>query len=90
MNFQYYETLLDKTKKNLQYFLDQVKPAFTKKELQTILKDINNEALGKNEKSTLAKGYIKIDANTKNLADFSRFTTDQLKNLYQIFISKEI
>lgn len=90
MNFQYYETLLDKSKNNLQYFLEQLKPAFTKKELQTILKDINNEALGKNEKSTLANGYIKIDSNTKDLADFSRFSANQLKSLYQILISKEI
>ncbi len=90
MNFQYYETLLDKSKKNLQYYLDQIKPAFTKKEMQTLLKDINNEALGKNEKSTLAKGYIKIDTDTKGLADFSRFSENQLKSLYQILISKEI
>ncbi len=90
MNFQYYETLLDKSKNNLQYYLDQSKPAFTKKELQTLLKDIKNEALGKNQKSTLAKGYIKIDADTKSLADFSKFSVDQLKSLYQILISKEI
>ena len=90
MNFQYYETLLDKSKNNLKYYLDQIKPAFTKKEMQILLKDINNEALGKTEKSTLANGYIKIDANTKDLADYSRFSVNQLKSLYQILISKEI
>lgn len=90
MNFQYYETLLDKSKENLQYYLDQIKPAFTKKELQILLKDINNEALAKNVKSTLAKGYITIDDDTKGLADFSKFSVNQLKSLYQILISKEI
>ena len=90
MNFQYYETLLDKSKNNLQYYLDQIKPAFTKTEIQMLLKDINNKALEKNVKSTLAKGYINIDADIKDLADFSKFSVNQLKSLYQILISKEI
>lgn len=92
MNFQYYETLQDKSKKYLSYIVKQIEPKFTVDELPIFFEDINKKALKikKGEKSKNFTGYINIGDDYETTADLSKLTDSQLKLLFQIFISREI
>lgn len=90
MNFQYYETLLDKSDKNLLYFIDKITPNFTKGELSIFLNDIEKKGISRNTKSSVVKGYIEIGGDIDTVGDLSKLKSIQLKQFYQIFISKEL
>ncbi|MFX1294831.1 MAG: hypothetical protein ACFFD2_08255 [Promethearchaeota archaeon] len=89
MSFQFYETLLDKSKKRLVYLAEQIVPAFRKKELLVMLDD-----LMKIEKKVKRSGKIDdfhyIDNDKGPEADYSSLTEDQLQQLYKVFISREL
>ena len=84
MNFQYYETLQDKSNKYLTYLIEKIEPKFTIGELKIFLEDISKKS-SKNKKD-----FVDIGEDYDTTADFSKLNLDQLKTLYQIFISREI
>ncbi|MFX0071491.1 MAG: hypothetical protein ACFFAO_10415 [Candidatus Hermodarchaeota archaeon] len=92
MNFQYYETLIDKSKKYLGYLVEHIEPKFTVDELPIFYDDINKNALKstKTSKSNGLEGFINIGDDYDTTADLSKLTVEQLKSLYQIFISREV
>lgn len=92
MNFQYFETLLDKSEKNLFYFVENIIPAFTKGELPILLRDLEGRSLTKKEQSDskLVKGFLEVGEDYDTVADLSKLNFEQLKLLYKIFISKEM
>ena len=95
MNLQYYETMDDKSKEYMLYLIEQILPSFTKSELQIYLEDIESKPTtgtkNKNKKSkTTSKGFVKIGADIDKKADLSKLNLEQLKILFQIFISREL
>ncbi|MHA1931924.1 MAG: hypothetical protein ACW96X_05250 [Promethearchaeota archaeon] len=92
MNLQYYETLGDKSKDYLLYLIEQILPKFTISELKIILADIgtNPKEGTKKSKSKAKKGFVQIGADIDKKADLSKLNLEQLKTLFQIFISREL
>ena len=95
MNLQFYETMDDKSKEYMLYLIEQILPNFTKSELQIYLGDIESKPTtgtkNKNKKSkTTSKGFVKIGADIDKKADLSKLNLEQLKILFQIFISREL
>ena len=95
MNLQFYETMDDKSKEYILYLIEQILPNFTRSELRIYLEDIESKPIKgtKNTKSktpTKGKGYVKIGADIGKKADLSKLNPEQLKTLFQIFISREI
>lgn len=91
MNLQFYETLDDKSKEYLLYLIEQIQPQFTVSELKIYLEDIESKPLNqtKGSKSKASKGYINIGEDAGKIADMSKLNIEQLKLLFQIFISRE-
>ncbi|TFG07904.1 MAG: hypothetical protein EU539_03730 [Promethearchaeota archaeon] len=91
MNFQYYETLSDKSKKYLSYLVEHIEPKFTVDELPIFFDDMNKKPLKQNESKKLRdlQGFLNIGDDYETTADISKLSIDQLKMLYQIFISRE-
>jgi hypothetical protein len=95
MNLQFYETMDDKSKEYILYLIEQILPNFTKSELQIYIEDIKSKpTTGPKNKSTkskkTSKGFIKIGEDTDKKADLSKLNIEQLKILFQIFISREL
>ncbi len=90
MDFQYFETLLDKSDNSLLYFVEQIIPFFKKEELLILLDDLAGKPLNKSVKSSKATGFIEINDDYDKNAELSKLKSEQLKLLYQIFISKEL
>ncbi|MFX1257351.1 MAG: hypothetical protein ACFFAN_05810 [Promethearchaeota archaeon] len=90
MDFQYYETLLDKSDKNLVYYAEKISPFFTNGEIQMLLDDLAGKNLRKGKQSRLIAGFIEIGDDYDKIADLSKLDSKKLKQLYQIFISEEI
>ena len=86
MNLQFYETMDDKSKEYLVYLTEQIQPQFTESELKIYLEDIEAKLLPKSSKS---KGYVEIGDEGGKIADLSKLNGEQLKLLFQIFISRE-
>ena len=86
MNLQFYETMDDKSKEYLVYLTEQIQPQFTESELKIYLEDIEAKPLPKSSKS---KGYVEIGDEVGKIADLSKLNGEQLKLLFQIFISRE-
>ncbi len=92
MSFQYFETLLDKSKERILYFCKQIEPKFTVEELQILLSEIAKKPV-KNKNGSKFEGiknFINIYGDKNTPADLSNLEFDELKVLYQFFISKEI
>ncbi len=91
MNLQFYETMDDKSKEYLLYLIEQILPKFTKSELEVYLEDIAITPIkkGKSSKSKAIKGYVTIGQDTGKAADLSKLNLEQLKSLFQVFISRE-
>ncbi len=95
MKLQYYELMDDKSKKYLLYLIEQVLPHFTMSELQMFLEDIAAEPSNKKKtsksksKSKSNQGYVEIGKDVGKVADLSKLTEGQLKEAFQIFISRE-
>ncbi len=92
MNFQFYESLRDKSGKYLSYICSYIEPKFTTSELNLFLQDISKKLapLKKANIENSMKNYIDIGEDTDNIGDISILNPDQLKILFQIFISREI
>ncbi|TFG01173.1 MAG: hypothetical protein EU541_00185 [Promethearchaeota archaeon] len=86
MNYQYYKTLMDKSEENLFFLIEKIVPAPLKEELGLFLEGFN---LGKIKKSSLEENFIQINPLNKNYADLSKLNSQQLKEIYETFISRE-
>ncbi|MFX0082328.1 MAG: hypothetical protein ACFE94_11315 [Candidatus Hodarchaeota archaeon] len=95
MNLQFYETIQDKSKKYLTYLIDQILPKFTISEFKYFLEDVTENTSktskgrkGTNEEQTVE--FIKTGDDNEKFADLSKLDENQIKTLFQIFISREI
>ncbi len=91
MNLQFYEMMDDKSKEYLGYLNEQILPKFTKSELDIFFQDNTITPLkeAKSSKSKGSKGFVKIGDATGKAADLSKNNIEQLKLLFQVFISRE-
>jgi len=93
MSYQYYNTLLDKTKKKISILLDNIVPKLDQDELKVILTNINEESNNKKtKKETLKLDNLTIfkGQDSGKDTDFSKLTEKELEILYKTFISKEL
>ena len=88
MNFQYYETLQDKSEENLKLLAERIVPQFTIGELKIYLDDIADKSL--TGKKSPIKGFIDIGGDYETTADLSKLNQSQLEIIYKHFISREI
>jgi hypothetical protein len=81
----------DKSKEYITYLIEQILPQFTQKEIETFLEDINTKSTKgkKSPKPKSAKGFVIIGNDTNKLASFSKLNEQQMKDLFQIYISRE-
>ena len=84
MDIQYLNLLQDKSKKRLLYLVEYISPKFLKDELPMILEEIEGKA------SKSKKGLVDIGKDSGATADLSKLSLEQLKLIYQTFISREI
>jgi len=89
MKLQFYETMDDKSKEYLLYLIEQIQPQFTKDELSIFLTDISNKPTTKGKGAKSTDEYVQIGNDKGKIADLSKLTINQLKILFQIFISRE-
>ena len=92
VNFQYYDTLQNKSSENLLYFIESIAPNFTIGELKIFLEEILTKAskdTSKSETNNINK-YIDIGADFEKIADLSKLNQDQMEIIYKFFISREI
>jgi len=87
MNFQYYETLQDKSDKYLKYLISQIKPSFTEGELKIFLEELSSKPTKNKQSARMNLKNIGDDYDT--IGDIKSLKAAQLKSLYQIFISRE-
>ncbi len=85
MDVQYLNLLQDKSKKRLLYLIEFISPKFSKTDLPMILAGI-----GGKKDSKAKKGLIAIGKDSGAAADLSKLSLDDLKLMYQVFISREI
>jgi hypothetical protein len=91
MNLQFYETMDDKSKEYLIYLIEQILPQFTQNELKVFLGDIAiTPTKGKKSpKSNSDNKFVIIGNDPGKIADFSKLNEQQMKDLFQIYISRE-
>ena len=89
MIFQYYENLEDKTKKYMETLINEIVPQLTVGELQIYLDDIAYHPLKDAKKSQKFSGFIEIGEDFESKGDISKLKSNDLKLMYQIFISRE-
>jgi hypothetical protein len=89
MNFQYYETLLDKSEKNLFSLVEKIVPAPLEEELGIFLKGFKLGKAKDDQESPFNGDYIKLTELNENYADLSKLNSKQLKTMYETFISRE-
>ena len=82
MNVQTLNALQDKSKERLVNLVENIVPKFMNDELDQLFKELQ-------KKSSKNGGFIEIGKD-KKVADLSKMKVDELKSLYQIFISREI
>ncbi|NHI92209.1 MAG: hypothetical protein EAX96_06865 [Candidatus Lokiarchaeota archaeon] len=93
MSYQYYNTLLDKSKERILYLLDQISPKLNNNELKIILSDLNDDSKTKKTKQTKEKNNdITIFSGQidKKDTDYSKLSDQEIEILYKTFISKEL
>jgi hypothetical protein len=80
---------MDKSKNRLQYLAENIVPKFSISELEFFLDDMKNTA--KKKKQTKSNYELKdIGEDYDTTADISKLTEAELKQLYQVFISREL
>ena len=84
MDIQYLNLLQDQSKKRLLYLVEYISPKFLKDELPKVLEEIEGKASKSN------KGLVDIGKDSGAIADLSKLNLEQLKLMYQVFISREI
>ncbi len=85
MNYQYYDTLYDKSDDFLRELLKRITPGFTAGEISVILNDL----AGENDKISKER-YYELTGEFGNNENLSKLNHAQLELLYKIFISKEL
>jgi hypothetical protein len=95
MNLQFYETIQDKSKEYITYLIEQISPKFTTGEFKHLLDDLTiktaKKGNGSKGKASESVEKLVIIGNDKGKsADLSKLDTDQRKQLFQIFISREV
>ena len=94
MNYQYYNTLENKSEENISYLLNNISPQFHEQEIYIIKNILEEKKLSKKKlnESELLKDYMTIFKTNedKKRAKFSDLDSKQMEKLYKIFISKEI
>jgi len=88
MKLQYYETMDDKSNEYLLYLIEYIVPQFTESELKLFLEDITLKQVKENKSSKSLKSYVKLGDDGKS-ANLSKLNLDQLKTLFQVFVSRE-
>ena len=81
MNFQYYETLQDKSDEKLLFYIKNITPKLTIGELKIFLDDIANKSLS--GKSSSIKGFIDIGGDYETTSDLSKLNNSQLEIFYK-------
>ncbi|MFX0101055.1 MAG: hypothetical protein ACFFCS_15885 [Candidatus Hodarchaeota archaeon] len=91
MNFQYYDTLQNQSKEYLLQLMENFVPTLTKSELMVFLNDVSSKPSNnmKGIQAGKCKGFIEIGNDQSGSADFNNLTKTELKNIYQVFISRE-
>jgi len=89
MKLQFYETMYDKSKEYLSYLSEQILPKFTYSELNFYLEDIRSKP-SSGKKNSKLEGFKKIGEDSGKIADLSKLKIEELKILFQTFISREI
>ncbi|MFX1383868.1 MAG: hypothetical protein ACFFBP_15640 [Promethearchaeota archaeon] len=84
MNIQTLNTLQDQSKERLLYLVENIVPKFTNDEITQLLSELEQKA-SKNKDE-----FIEIGKDKKSIADLSKLKVNQLKLLYQVFISREV
>ena len=84
MDVQYLNLLQDTSKKRLLYLVEYISPKFSKDELAKVMEEIEDKS------SKSKKGLVELGKDSGTNADLSKLSLDQLKLMYQVFISKEI
>jgi len=93
MSYQYYNTLLDKSKKAISSLLENIVPKLDREEFRIILSDYNVLTSAKKSKTKtneLDKIVIFKDSDDKKNIDFSKLSEKELEVLYKTYISKEL
>jgi hypothetical protein len=89
MNFQYYKTLLDKSKETLFALIEEIVPNILELELALFLGEVSLKKLKQENKSPFDGSFIEVDFKNEKDADLSKLSKDQFKKIYETFISKE-
>ncbi|TXT66544.1 MAG: hypothetical protein BAJALOKI3v1_20007 [Promethearchaeota archaeon] len=89
MNFQYYKTLLDKSKETLFALIEEIVPNILELELALFLGEVSLKKLKQENKSPFDGSFIEVDFKNEKDADLSKLNKDQFKKIYETFISKE-
>ncbi len=92
MSYQYYETLLDKSKENLASLLEQIVPRLSQEELKIIITDSIGTTSSKKkiESDKLDKVVVFTDSSEGKNVDLTKLSEKELEVLYKTFISKEL
>jgi len=88
MNFQHYETLLNKNKEKIKYYVNNIAPKLTVGELSIILMDIIGKGTAP-KKNELIPGFIETGDDFDKEADLSKLSLEELVEIYKFFISRE-
>ncbi|MHA1313857.1 MAG: hypothetical protein ACTSSI_17800 [Candidatus Helarchaeota archaeon] len=98
MNFQFFDTLLDKSRERLAYLIEQIQPHLTKADLPILLENISSgKSKGKSSQKSETKkktgkgikGFIPLNFDDTQKAEFSYLTERKLQQIYKLFISRE-
>lgn len=92
VNFYYFDNLLEKTEENLLYYCKKIDPKFTIGELQNFIDEVESQPLKEVIKINGKKleGFVEIGEDYDTTADLTSLKIEQLKIIYQIFISREL
>ncbi len=91
MNFRYYETLPDKSKDYILPLIEQIVPKLSNNEINIFFEDSKKNSSTKTTKtkSKTTNGFVSLEMNSNDDADLTKLSSNQLKKIYQIFISRE-
>ncbi|MHA1149678.1 MAG: hypothetical protein ACTSR8_15690 [Promethearchaeota archaeon] len=89
MNFQYYDTLKNKEKKNMIFYISEIRPEFNEKEISLILEDLKNSSFLDEDIILRLENFEDIDIENEKSPDFSKLKEQDLELLYKLFISHE-
>jgi len=89
MNFRYYNSLAENNKDYVLFLSKHIEPKLNSKEYSTFFDDIRRLELNSKDKDSI-EGFIGLDFDNNSTLDLMKLSDDQLKHLYQVFISQEV